>query len=112
MTFKITKRKLLKEVNNCMCHNWYYLIYGRIYNDEHTKYRRFKYIKWFDVFDMLEWLHDDNDDCTYTTQDVKNYLTELIGCDLELVNSFDDTEQFYEFCNRTIADWNKHARHY
>jgi hypothetical protein len=30
--FEITKKQKILEINNDMCHNYYYLIYGRIYN--------------------------------------------------------------------------------
>ena len=51
VTYEITKTKKLIEQNNDMCHNYYYLINGRFYNSDKTKYKRFKYVEWFDIFD-------------------------------------------------------------
>lgn len=51
--FEITKIQKLKEVNNSMCHNYYYIVYGRIYNESKTKYKKFKFVEWFDIFDMV-----------------------------------------------------------
>ena len=50
--FEITKTKKLLETNNEMAHNYYYLIYGRIYNEEKTRMRKFKFVEWFDIFDL------------------------------------------------------------
>ena len=34
------------EVNNSMCHNYYYVQYGRIYNADKKRFRRFKFVFW------------------------------------------------------------------
>ena len=34
MEIKITKRTKLLEINNDMCHNFYYLVNGRFYNEK------------------------------------------------------------------------------
>ena len=57
MEIKITKRTKLLEINNDMCHNFYYLINGRFYNDNHTAYRKFKFVSWFDIFDVDEYFN-------------------------------------------------------
>ena len=41
-TTELTTHKKILETNNSMCHNYYYLQYGRIYNADKTKFRRFK----------------------------------------------------------------------
>ena len=104
MNIKITRRKKLYEVNNDMVHNWYYLINGRIYNDDNTMYRTFKFVEWFDVFDVQEYFEEDK-------INVKEYLEECISCRLGYINNFDDCQAFYDMCNDTINNWNKLAKH-
>ena len=50
--WRITKRTKLLEINNDMCHNYYYLINGRINNADRSAYRKFKFVIWFDIFDV------------------------------------------------------------
>ena len=57
MEIKITKRTKLLEINNDMCHNFYYLVNGRFYNENKTAYRRFKFVIWFDIFDVDEYFN-------------------------------------------------------
>ena len=102
MEFKITKRTLLREVNNDMCHNWYWLVQGQIINDEGTRYRKFKFVEWFDVFDVQEWAEDG----THSKKNVREYLDECISARLALVNGYNDCRYFYEVCNQTIERYN------
>lgn len=71
--FEITKTKKLLEINNEMAHNYYYIIYGRIYNEERTRIRKFKYVLWFDIFDLQEYFEKD----IITKEDIKNYINDL-----------------------------------
>ena len=108
--FKITKIQKLKEVNNSMCHNYYYIVYGRIYNESKTKYKKFKFVEWFDIFDMLEYYEKD----FVTKEEIKNYadnLTDSIGCsylcDVKSNNDEKGLKDFYNYCNQTIEEYNK-----
>lgn len=104
MEIKITKRQLLEEQNNDMTHNWTYLVYGKIYNDNHTRYRKFKFVVFFDSEDIYDWYEEKD----YITQkDVSDYLDELISSNLFYINSYDDTKAFYELCNDTITKYNE-----
>lgn len=102
MEIKITKRRLLKEVDNDMCHNWYWLIYGQIINDEGTRYRSFKFVEWFDAFDVQEY----SEDGTHSKENVREYLDTCIDCRLDLVRDYNNCEEFYKMCNQTIEKWN------
>lgn len=104
--FEITKKRKLLEVNNCMCHNFYYLIHGRIYNEGKTKYKKFKYVEWFDIFDLQEYFEKE----IITQEDIKQYLNEIENCYLLNIKNYEDTKEFYEFCNKTIENYNKIAR--
>lgn len=105
VNFEITKIQKIQEVNNSMCHNFYYLYYGRIYNEKHTKYKKFKYVLWFDVFDVMEYFEKD----TFSDKDVKTYASELENNYIYNIKNYEDTEglkEFYNYCNKTIQDYN------
>ena len=71
--FEITKKQKILEVNNEKCHNYYFLIYGKIYNENKTKIRKFKYIQWFDIFDVQEFFEKE----FITKNDVMEYSNNL-----------------------------------
>ena len=101
-----TKIQKINEVNNDMVHNYYYIYYGRIYNQEHTRYRKFKYIYWFDIFDVQEFFEKD----VITKQDVREYALNIENSYLYNIKDYNDKEslkEFYENCNETIRKYNK-----
>lgn len=103
---EITKKIKLKEINNCYAHNFYYLYYGRIYNEDKTKYRKFKIVVWFDIFDVLEYFEKD----FYNNEDIKRYTEEIDVIPSYMIKNFEDIEglkNFYSYCNETISDYNK-----
>ena len=105
--FKITKTQKIKEVNCDMCHNYYFLIHGRIYNEGKTRYRKFKYVVWFDIFDVQEFF-EDREIIKYS--DVLEYLGNLEVPYLYDIKDYNDEKglkNFYEYCNETIENYNK-----
>ena len=101
-----TKIQKINEVNNDMVHNYYYIYYGRIYNQEHTKYRKFKYIYWFDIFDVQEFFDKD----VITKQDIREYALNIENNYIYNIKDYEDKEslkEFYENCNETIRKYNK-----
>lgn len=107
--YKITKVHKLYEVNNEKCHNYYYLIYGKIYNENKTRYRKFKFVEWFDIFDMQEYYEKD----FITNTEIKAYVNNLIdsiGCsyidDIKNYNDEKGLKEFYNYCNDTIKNYN------
>lgn len=106
-TVELTTRKKLLEVNNDMCHNFYYLQYGRIYNTDKTSFRRFKFVFWFDFFDVMEYFEKD----ALSQQEIDEFAIEIAWSMSEMfkngIKSFDDCQEFYDFCNKTINDYNK-----
>ena len=109
VNFEITKKQKLLEVNNDMCHNYYYLIYGRIYNENKTRYRKFKFVEWFDIFDIQEYYEKD----FITNTEIKAYVNNLIdsiGCsyidDIKNYNDEKGLKEFYNYCNETIKNYN------
>jgi hypothetical protein len=103
MNIEVTKRVKIREVKNCMCHNYYYLIHGKIYNDNKTRYRRFKFIIWFDVFDLQEFYEKDR----ISKKEILIYVNESSACYIDLIKSYDDCFDFYEMCNESIKNYNK-----
>ena len=100
---KITKTSKLLEVNNDMVHNFYYLVYGRIINKDRTKYKKFRFVLFYDIFDLQEYW----DDVVITKDMEKEYRNELIFSMVDTIKSYDDTIDFYELCNNTIKNYNK-----
>ena len=91
---KITKKILLKEINNEMCHNYYYLVYGKIYNHDNTRYKPFKLVVFFDAFDVQEYYEKDY----FTKDDIVNYLNDCIGSYIDYIKNYDDLTTFYFIC--------------
>lgn len=103
--FEITKKQKILEVNNEMCHNYYYLIYGRLYNENRTKYKKFKYILFFDIWDLLEYYEKD----FVTQEEIKDYIEAIENPYLTSISNYNDIkniENFYKFCNETIENYN------
>ena len=105
--FEITKQQKIKEVNCDMCHNYYFLIHGRIYNEGRTRMRKFKYVLWFDIFDVQEFF-EDKEYITY--DDVLEYRNNLEVPYLYSIKDYNDEKglkNFYEYCNETIKNYNE-----
>ena len=108
--FEITKKQKILEINNDMCHNYYFLIHGRIYNEGKTKYKKFKYVEWFDIFDVQEFYNDKE---YITKEDVINYLNNLEKSYLLNIKNYNDEKglkEFYNYCNETIENYNNIQR--
>ena len=100
---KITKISKLLEINNDMVHNFYYLVNGRIINESKTKYKKFRFVLFYDIFDLQEYYEN-----VEITKDMEQaYRNELIFGITSTIKSYDDTKAFYELCNDTIKDYNK-----
>ena len=103
--FEITKIRKVYEQNNDMCHNYYFVICGRIYNDGKTRMRKFKYVEWFDIFDVMEFFEKD----FVTKKDVREYVNNLENGYLYNIKDYNDErglKEFYNYCNETIKNYN------
>lgn len=119
MEIKITRREKLLEIKNDMCHNYYYLVNGRIYNDDKTAYRKFKFIPWFDIFDVIEYFNGDDGDEMYdipiTQEMIEEYLEECIWAYVGIVTEYDNENQlrnFYDMCDDSISNYNRIAKYW
>lgn len=103
---EITKKQKLDEVCNSMCHNFYWLVYGRIYNADKTRMRKFKVVISYDIFDIQE-----NFDKERISQaDHKEYVEESTFWFTQNIISYNDCKTFFDECNQTIENWNKLIR--
>ena len=107
---ELTKMKKLLEVNNSMCHNYYYVQYGRIYNKDRTQFRRFKFVEWSDLESICDYYEKD----LVTNEEIRWCMGEYAWatCDSKvdyLIKSFDDCQDFYDWCNETIKNYNKYC---
>ena len=119
MEIKITKREKLYEMNNEMCHNFYYLVHGRFISDDKTAYRKFKFVIWFDIFDVDEFFCDDENDelndILITKDMINEYLNECIWAMVSIVSDYNNENQlrnFYEMCNNSIQRYNEIAKYW
>ena len=106
MNIEYTKINKILEVNNDMAHNYYYVYYGRIYNENKTRYRKFKYVEWFDIFDLQEYYEKD----IINKEDIRNYAETLENSYLLSIKDYDDTKhlkEFYNYCSETIKNYNR-----
>ena len=103
MEIKINKTEKLLEVNNTMVHNFYFLIKGRMYNDSKTESKKFKFVVWFDVFELLEYFESDS----YSESDIYDFLNDLTANELSLIKSYDDCQDFYNKCHQSIDKFNE-----
>ena len=106
-TVELTKREKVLEVNNSMCHNFYYLQYGRIYNAEHKRFRKFKFVLWFDIFDVMEYFEKDSVTKQEIAEVANEFAWSMCEASKSLIKSYDDCRAFYDWCNQTINDFNK-----
>ena len=108
LDYEITKLMKIYEVNNDMVHNYYYVAYGKILNKDHTRCRKFKFVVWFDTFDVMECFNKDR----VSIKDIKDYASNLVWNNSYLlnINNYDDTKhlkEFYDYCKETIDNYNK-----
>ena len=70
--------------------------------------RKFKFVLWFDVFDLQEFYEGQE---KITTADIGRYADELgwLTCSSNeyLIKSYNDCTDFYNWCNETIDDYNE-----
>ena len=102
VNFEYTKINKIYEVNNDMVHNYYYIYYGRIYNKEHTRYRKFKYVEWFDIQDVMEYFDKDVNEYVKNSHDnIMNYLLNEVLFNYEGANEIIDdniSDYLYRDC--------------
>lgn len=110
MNFEITKMEKIREINNDMVHNYYYLVHGRLYTGDHKRYLKIKHVVYFDIFDIQEYFDKER-----TTQaDTKEYARELAYSNISYYIGNITGEQdrnglkaLLGYCNATIKEYNE-----
>ena len=105
--FRITRMCKLLETNVNNRHEYYYMFYGKLYNEDKTRFRRFKFVDWFDTTEVREYFNKD----LITITDVKMYASFLCkdNCYLSEIEDFYDTrhlEKFFDYCSDSINVYN------
>lgn len=105
MEREITKVVLLKEVCNDMCHNWYFLCYGKLYNNDKTKYKSCKFVICIDSDDLWEYYEGKEH---YTDRQVREYV-KFLACEnlWAMAQDYNRLSDFYDWCNETIENYNR-----
>lgn len=107
MKIKITRRQNIYEVHNgTVGDQYYYLVHGKIYNDEYSKLKRFKFVVWFDGNDLWDFFGEN-----YTADRILEYVNGLIHSYTSLIVDFDNCDEFYEACNKSIEHYNDMVKH-
>ena len=107
---RITKMRLIREVNNDMCHNFYYEARFRIYTDK-THYYKGNFVIWFDTEDLAAEYPNKE---AFSKKDIRDYA-ETLAC-LFMDNAprknvnVETLKPFYAECRKTIEDYNGHNR--
>lgn len=101
MEIKITRKQKLFNVGNEWCdYVNYWLINGRIYNDDHTMYRKFKFVA------DCNFSCDGYDPKTGEIRTESELLEDLIFSYTDTIRSFDNCTDFYDLCNQSIMSFN------
>lgn len=104
-----TKIRLIREVNNCMTHNFYYEVRFRVYASA-THYWKGNFVEWFDTNDLAEYYDKD----TFTKKDVRDYIEMLASNFLDAAPRKEVNREtmrpFYDMCRATIRNYNDHNR--
>lgn len=103
MEIKITRKQELYKQCSDMVSNYYYLIYGRIINNDNSKYKKFRFIIKFDGYDLADYFEEEK-------VNISLYLDILIEGFISAINSYEDTDYFYNMCINSIQQYNEMAK--
>ena len=102
---RITKIRKIREVNNDMCHNFYYEVRFRVYESE-KQYWKGNFVIWFDIEDVAEYFDKEK----ISQKDIREYAEEIAWNFLSFAPTVgvngDRMKPFYEECRKSIDDYN------
>lgn len=111
MNYKITKKELLKDVNNEMTTYKQYLVHFKVYNEEKTKYRKFKYVQLIYHDDLFEYAEKDylslKEQAQITNEIININVESLLYEFLQNYEDLDGIKGLIKFCNTSIRNYNK-----
>lgn len=102
MEIKITKREKIYSQYNDMVATEYWLVYGKVYNQDKTMSRSFKLVVMLDLLDVMEHFEKE----TISEKNKKEYVDIITESYTSYINSFEDMQEFYSVCNETIINYN------
>lgn len=103
-SIKITKTTSIHQGTNFE----EFLIYGRIYNYNKTKYRKFAFVLTLDYDSMFEYYEKDK----LSKEEIKIYKYELIDSFTCYIKSYNNTMDFYTLCQESINNYNKYIKNF
>lgn len=93
MRTEINRKELLKEEESY----WVYLIHGKIYNEDNSKFRNFRFVVWLDINNMEISINE------LFNNKLNNYINRI----LSLIINYNEVDNFYNYCNNSINKWNE-----
>lgn len=120
MKIEITKQRLLREVNNSMCHNFYWLFNVRFTCPVTNRVARAKFVLWDDIESICEYFTDEDAEeyVSVSKAQIKGYGKERAWSTVLSYFGWQDEDkaladypqklwdEFVEFCNKSIEDYN------
>lgn len=111
MEIKITKKVDLRNGRTIYYDNFQEkLVYGKIYNDEKTRFKPFRFVINYDNNDIYDYFRDDEkdeEDFKITQKMRKEAEDVIIDSYISHLKSYDDCKSFYEICGETIKNYNE-----
>lgn len=126
MEFKVTKASQIFEVNNDMCHNYYWLFYVKFTDGTHKV--NMKFVLWDSLEDICEYFDDEEEEeetagvpkefAGVTKKQIREYMLERAYATIDayfrfdtenktLNDCLDKLKSFRAFCNKTIEEYNR-----
>lgn len=100
-----TTMSLLREVNNDMCHNYYWLVRVRLVSE--GRVWRSRFVVWFDVQDACEYFDLD----VLSKKKIREYAAVVAGSFLDSLKTENftraDWRRFHAMCVQSIEGYNK-----
>lgn len=105
----ITRKRLIREVNNDKTHNFYYEFNFRVYVNA-THFFKGNFVLWFDTEDLAEFFDSD----TFTRKQIGEYanvigVSFLASAPTKEVTS-ETMRAFFAECEKTIENFNNNNR--
>lgn len=107
MEIKITKKRIIADYNSTAYSDGFkaYQVYGKIINDDNTRYRPFAFVKWiwkddlFEYDDYPEYMSDKRQ------KEITNeFIWSFIDCNYP--KSYEDCKDFYQECRKSCKEYN------
>lgn len=108
---KITKKVVLDYCNGNAYSDAFktYLVYGKIYNADKTRYRLFKFISTVYKDSLFEYDEYPEKMSLTRQEEITNIF---ISSYLDYINGYNDARLFFEICNDSIKNYNASIKNF